>query len=80
LRVEERGVAGSLAMLSRTLGTVGGATVLAAAYAILEAGALGAGYGPQPAFVIAFVYVFAGSAAVLAMLLLATMLVFRTAR
>jgi MFS family permease len=80
LRVEERGVAGSLAMLTRTLGTVGGATVLAAAYAILEAGALGAGYGPQPAFVIAFVYVFAGSAAVLAMLLLATMLVFRTAR
>jgi len=80
LRVEERGVAGSLAMLTRTLGTVGGATLLAAAYAILEGGALGAGYAPQPAFIIAFVYVFAGSAAVLAVILLATMLVFRTAR
>jgi MFS family permease len=80
LRPEERGVAGSLAMLTRTLGTVGGATVLAAAYAIMERGALGAGYEPQPAFMIAFAYVFAGSAVVLTVLLLATMAVFRMAR
>jgi MFS family permease len=80
LRIEERGVAGSLAMLTRTLGTVGGATVLAAAYAILEGGALGAGYEPRSAFMIAFVYVFAGSAAVLALMLSMVMLVFRTAR
>jgi MFS family permease len=80
LRPEERGVAGSLAMLTRTLGTVGGATVLAAAYAILEGGALGAGYAAQPAFMIAFVYVFAGSAVALTVVLLATMAVFRMAR
>jgi MFS family permease len=80
LRIEERGVAGSLAMLTRTLGTVGGATVLAAAYAILEGGALGAGYEPRSAFMIAFVYVFAGSAAVLALMLSIVMLVFRMAR
>jgi MFS family permease len=80
LRPEERGVAGSLAMLTRTLGTVGGATVLAAAYAILEGGALAAGYAAQPAFIIAFVYVFAGSAVALTVVLLATMAVFRMAR
>jgi MFS family permease len=80
LRPEERGVAGSLAMLTRTLGTVGGATVLAAAYAILEGGALGAGYAAQPAFMIAFVYVFAGSAVALTAVLLAAMAVFRMAR
>jgi len=80
LRQDERGVAGSLAMLTRTLGTVGGAIVLAAAYAGLEAGALAAGQPPQLAFITAFVYVFAGSAVALALLLLATMAVLRTAR
>jgi len=80
LRQDERGVAGSLAMLTRTLGTVGGAIVLAACYAGLEAGALAAGQPPPAAFIVAFVYVFAGSAVAIAVLLLATLAVFRTAR
>lgn len=80
LRQDERGVAGSLAMLTRTLGTVGGAIALGAAYAGLEAGAVAAGRPPQDAFIAAFASVFAGSAIALAALLLAAMAVFRTAR
>lgn len=80
LRTEERGVAGSLAMLTRTLGTVGGATFLAAGYAALETAALAAGQSPHSAFMAGFVYVFAGSAAALALLLLVAMAAFRMAR
>lgn len=80
LREDERGVAGSLAMLTRTLGTVGGATALAAAFAALNADALAAGAGQQAAFIEAFSTVFGGSAIALAVLLLAALAVPRTAR
>ncbi|MGE3904760.1 MAG: MFS transporter [Reyranellaceae bacterium] len=80
LREDERGVAGSLAMLTRTLGTVGGATVLAASFAALEGAALSGGQPPDAAFMTGFVQVFAGSAAALAVTLLAAMAVSRTAR
>jgi hypothetical protein len=80
LRLDERGVAGSLAMLTRTLGTVSGAMALAAAFAAVERSALGAGMTAQAAFLSGFNQVFAGSAAGLALCLLAALAASRTAR
>ena len=50
----ERGVAGSLAMVTRTIGVVGAATGLAAAHRHFEASALAAGVAPTQAFVTGF--------------------------
>ena len=80
LRLDERGVAGSLAMLTRTLGTVSGAMALAAAFAAIEGTALGAGMTAQAAFLSGFSQVFAWSAAGLALCLLAATAVSRMAR
>ncbi len=80
LRQDERGVAGSLAMLTRTLGTVGGAIVLAAGFAVWEGQGLAAGQAPLQAFLLGFQQVFAWSAAALALLLLLMLPVLRTAR
>jgi MFS family permease len=80
LRIDERGIAGSLAMLTRTLGTVSGAMALAAAFAAAEGTALGAGMAAQAAFLSGFSQVFAWSAAGLTLCLLAAMASSRTAR
>lgn len=50
----DRGVAGSLAMLTRTLGIVSGATVLSLVFHALETSALSGGQAPPSAFMIAF--------------------------
>jgi MFS family permease len=50
----DRGVAGSIAMLTRTLGIVSGATVLSLVFHAYETSALTGGQAPQAAFVIAF--------------------------
>jgi MFS family permease len=50
----QRGVAGSLAMLTRTLGIVAGATLLTLAFHALEAGALDRGASPAAAFLAAY--------------------------
>jgi MFS family permease len=54
LPIEDRGVAGSLIMVTRTLGIVGGATGLSAAFRHFEAGALSAGGSPADAFLAGF--------------------------
>ncbi len=50
----DRGVAGSIAMLTRTLGIVSGATVLSLVFHAFETSAFTGGQAPQAAFVIAF--------------------------
>lgn len=54
LPVHERGVAGSLTMMVRTLGIIGGATGLSALLKFQTAAALAAGLDPQAAFLLAF--------------------------
>jgi len=51
---QNRGVAGSLAMLTRTLGVVAGATVLTLVFHVFEAAALAAGQSDTTAFLSAF--------------------------
>jgi MFS family permease len=60
---EDRGVAGSLAMLARTLGIVTAASLLALLFAAWEAGALRAGATPEAAFLAAFAGALWGAAA-----------------
>jgi len=55
---EDRGVAGSLTMLTRMLGIVGGATLFAALFANAEAAALAAGGSAQDAFLDGFRFAF----------------------
>jgi MFS family permease len=64
MRREDRGVAGSLTMLTRTLGVVGAASLLTLLFGAAEAAALAAGRPAQEAFLAAF-----GSAFLLAGLL-----------
>jgi MFS family permease len=58
-----RGVAGSLALLTRTVGLVLGASVLSLAYAVFEAAALAAGSPSRAAFIAGFRLTFAAAAA-----------------
>jgi MFS family permease len=63
---QDRGVAGALTMLTRTLGVVTAATALTAALHVLESRQLAAGVLPKTAFVDAFATVFRYSALLLA--------------
>jgi hypothetical protein len=63
LPLAERGVAGSLAMMTRTIGVVAAASLLTVLFAALEAAMLAEGGLPQAAFLIAFGRVFALAAA-----------------
>ncbi len=58
----DRGVAGSLAMMTRTLGVVSAASLLTLLFASLEAPALAAGATPAGAFLAGFTPTFAGAA------------------
>jgi len=55
---EDRGVAGSLTMLTRMLGIVGGATLFAALFRDGEGAALAAGLAAHEAFLEGFRYAF----------------------
>jgi len=70
MRREDRGVAGSLAMLTRTLGVVCAASLLSLLFSAVEAAALAAGGADrEAAFLTAFRATFALAAAVPALLL-----------
>ena len=71
MRREDRGVAGSLTMLTRTLGVVAAASLLTLLFGASEASLAAAGAAPQEAFLGAFmrVYLLAGLLPVLALLL-----------
>jgi MFS family permease len=71
---EHRGVAGSVAMLSRSLGVVTGATLLTLIFHAVEATSLARGYAPSESFLMAFKATFslAGVASALAGLLVLT--------
>jgi MFS family permease len=62
-----RGVAGSLTMVTRTIGVVLGASLLTSAVQVVEAGRLAAGAAALPAYMAAFCAVFAGAAGVAAL-------------
>ena len=70
LPVEQRGVAGSLTMVTRTIGVVGAANGLAAAHHMLESAGLVAGSTADAAFLGAFQTTFLMTAAGLAAVLL----------
>ena len=65
----DRGVAGSLTMLTRTIGVVAGAVALMAALSSMEARAIAAGLSATAAFRQAYAGVFQGSAVLLAVVL-----------
>ncbi len=71
---EDRGVAGSLTMLTRMLGIVGGATLFAALFRDGEGAALAAGLAAGDAFLEGFRYAFRWAAAGLGACLLASLL------
>jgi MFS family permease len=58
MRREDRGVAGSLTMLTRTLGVVAAASLLTLMFGAIEAARIAAGAAPQEAFLGAFSAVF----------------------
>jgi MFS family permease len=62
---EERGVAGSLTMVTRTIGVVSAATGLSAAHRIVEGAAMAAGQSAADAFVAGFQTTFRGVAVAL---------------
>ena len=62
----DRGVAGSLTMLTRTIGVITGAAALIAALGAIEAHAIAAGHSPDAAFLHAYTKVFQLSALLLA--------------
>ena len=66
---QDRGVAGSLTILTRTIGIVGGATALSAAFRAFEAAALSAGMTAADAFLAGFQATFFYAAAGLALCL-----------
>jgi MFS family permease len=70
---EDRGVAGSLTMLTRMLGIVGGATLFAALFRDAEAAALAAGLAAGDAFLEGFRYAFRWAAAGLGAMLVAAL-------
>jgi hypothetical protein len=70
---EDRGVAGSLTILTRTIGVVGGATGLSAAFHIFETTALSAGVPTADAFLAGFQATFFYAAAALALCLAMSM-------
>jgi EmrB/QacA subfamily drug resistance transporter len=74
LPLRDRGVAGSLAMVSRTLGTVTGATLLSALFQWTRQAALGDGLAADAAFVRGFEATFMIAAAFLAGVLLLSFL------
>lgn len=69
MRREDRGVAGSLTMLTRTLGVVAAASLLTLLLGVREAGFLAAGMAPAEAFLSAYreVFLVAAALAVLAL-------------
>lgn len=72
MRREDRGVAGSLTMLTRTLGVVGAASLVTLGFGATEAARLAAGAAPAESFLTAFSTVFlaAGALPLVALLLL----------
>ena len=66
LPAEDRGVAGSLTILTRTIGTVGGVTALSAAFRHFEAAAAAAGANASEAFLAGFQTTFFCAASALA--------------
>ena len=72
MRREDRGVAGSLTMLTRTLGVVGAASLVTLAFAGIEAASLATGAAPAEAFSRAFstTFVVVGALPIIALLLL----------
>ncbi len=74
LPLSDRGVAGSLAMVTRTLGIVGGATGLSAAFRHFETAALSAGASASDAFLVAFQSTFFYAALGLALFLALSLL------
>jgi MFS family permease len=73
LPAEDRGVAGSLTILTRTIGVVGGATGLSAAFHAFEIAALSAGLSAADAFLAGFKATFFYAAAALALCLTISM-------
>ena len=71
---EDRGVAGSLTILTRTIGIVGGATALSAAFRTFEAAALSAGVPAVDAFLAGFQTTFFYAAVALALCLAISLL------
>lgn len=71
LPASQRGIASSLAMLTRTLGIVSGATVLGAVFALRQRVHMGRGDGTDASFLNAFGDVFAAASVALALFLLA---------
>ncbi len=73
LPITQRGVAGSLSMLTRTIGTVTGAAALTIGFSLVEFGAIAAGAGSGEAFLSAFSAIFrvAGVAAAAVAILVA---------
>ena len=78
LPVTERGVAGSLALLTRTVGVVFGATILTMVFTALRTGGHGAGGETTAGFMAAFAATFEIAAAAAMLFVLATMLRPRT--
>jgi EmrB/QacA subfamily drug resistance transporter len=78
LPAADRGVAGSLAMLTRTVGVVTGVTVLTLAFETLNRGGAAAGLPPDPAFLAAFQTTFLGAGGALAGFLLLSLVRPRT--
>ena len=74
LPLSDRGVAGSLAMVTRTLGIVGGATGLSATFRYFETAALSAGTSATDAFLAAFQSTFFHAAMGLALFLALSLL------
>jgi MFS family permease len=74
LPLEDRGVAGSLTMVTRTIGVVSGATGLSAGFRAFETAALSAGASAADAFLAGFQATFLGAAAALAFFLAVSML------
>jgi MFS family permease len=76
---EDRGVAGSLAQVSRTLGVVTAASLLSAVFAALEADSVARGLMPMEAFRVAFGHIFSFGAALVGLQILAGFLIQRRA-
>jgi MFS family permease len=62
MRREDRGVAGSLTQVTRTLGVVGAASLLTLGFGVVEASRLADGAAAQDAFLAAFRAVFLAAA------------------
>ena len=80
LPVADRGIAGSLTMVTRTIGVVGGATALSAAFRHFEGASLAAGAPPAQAFLSGFQSTFICAAACTALCFAIAAVRRRTAR